>query len=213
MPSRATRVDDYLAALPAERREALEAVRRVILANLDAGYEEGMQYGMIGYYVPHRVFPEGYHCDPWQPLPFAGLAAQKNHLALYLMGVYCGPTDAAGETAEARWFRDAWAGTGKRLDMGKSCVRFRRSEDLALEVIGEAIRRMPAATYIERYQHARGARGASRAARGTKAGPAKSSATATKAGGRGTTRATPKRGDARAPAAKRAARARPARQR
>ncbi|HEV7488121.1 MAG TPA: DUF1801 domain-containing protein [Thermoanaerobaculia bacterium] len=90
MQSKATTVSDYLASLPPDRRTAIEAVREVILANLDHDYEEGMQYGMIGYYVPHRVYPAGYHADPKQGLPFAGLASQKNYMSVYLMGLYCG---------------------------------------------------------------------------------------------------------------------------
>jgi len=142
MQSKAATVDQYLAELPEDRRRAVEAVRKVILANLDRDYEEGMHYGMISYYVPHRVYPAGYHCDPKQPLPFACLASQKNYLSLYLMCVY-------GEgTPLKEWFHQAWAKTGKKLDMGKSCLRFKRAEDLALDVIGEAIRRVPANRYI-----------------------------------------------------------------
>ena len=149
MQSRATTVAAYLKSLPEERRQAVAAVRKEILANLDGGYEEGMQYGMIGYYVPHRLYPAGYHADSKQPLPFAALASQKNHLALYLMALYSGE---GGEAPEARWFREAWAKAGKKLDMGKSCVRFKRVEDVPLEVIGEAIRRIPARLYVERYE-------------------------------------------------------------
>lgn len=145
MQSKATTVKQYLAELPAERRTAIEAVRKVVLKNLDREYEEGMQYGMIGFYVPHRIYPPGYHCDPRQPLPFACLASQKNYMSLYLGCVY-------GEHDLARWFRDAWAKTGKKLDMGKSCVRFRKVEDLALDVIGEAIRRMPAKLFVSYYE-------------------------------------------------------------
>ena len=136
-------------SLPEDRRQALNAVRSVILKNLDSDYEEGMQYGMIGYYVPHRVYPKGYHCDAKQPLPFAALASQKNHMAIYLMSVYCGCTDQSAAGAHAQWFREAWLNTGKKLNMGKACIRFKKVDDLALEVIGEAIRRVPAATYIE----------------------------------------------------------------
>lgn len=150
MQSSAATVADYLASLPGERRAILEAVRSVILANLDSDYSEVMQYGMIGYAVPHSVFPAGYHCDPKQPLPFAGLAAQKNYVSIYLMGLYC--CSAAEPSAELQWFRDAWAASGKRkLDMGKSCIRFNKLDEIALDVIGEAIRRVPAARYIERY--------------------------------------------------------------
>jgi hypothetical protein len=141
MQSKATTVEQYLAEQPEDRRKALEAVRQVILKNLDKDYEEGIQYGMIGYYVPHRVYPAGYHCDPKQPLPFANLASQKNYMSLYLMCVY-------GDSDLSRWFQQAWAKTGKKLDMGKACVRFKKLEDLALDVIGEAIRRVPAKTYI-----------------------------------------------------------------
>ena len=153
MKTAAKTVDAYLASLPADRRAAISAVRDVIRKNLDAGYEEGIQYGMIGYYVPHRLYPGGYHADPKQPLPFAALASQKNHMALYLMGVYCGCTERAdGLTDDAKWFRDAWSRTGKRLDMGKACVRFTKIENVALDVVGEAIRRLPAAKYISRYE-------------------------------------------------------------
>lgn len=156
MQSRAATVDDYLAALPAERREVLGAVRKVIRDNLDEDYEEGMQYGMIGYYVPHRVYPAGYHCDPKQPLPFAGLASQKNYMSLYLMCVY-------GETPLATWFRQAWAKTGKKLDMGKSCIRFKKLDDLAIDVIAEAVRRVPARKYVEYCEAARKSQGKKKA--------------------------------------------------
>lgn len=145
MQSKAATVDEYLASLPEDRRAALAAVRDVIRKNLDPSYEEGMQYGMIGYYVPHSVYPAGYHCDPKQPLPFAGLASQKGHMSLYLMCVY-------GDSEQEKWFREEWAKTGKKLDMGKSCVRFKKVEDLALGVIGEAVRRVPAKAFVEHYE-------------------------------------------------------------
>jgi hypothetical protein len=152
MQSTATTVADYIASLPDGRRHMVESVRKVILDNLDSGYSETMQYGMIGYSVPHSVFPAGYHCDPKQPLPFAGIASQKNYVSVYLMGVYVGCIGDE-EGGEAKWFREAWAAAGKKkLDMGKSCVRFKKLEDVALDVIGESIRRMPAQHYIERYQ-------------------------------------------------------------
>ncbi|HEX8794560.1 MAG TPA: DUF1801 domain-containing protein [Polyangiaceae bacterium] len=153
MKTAAKTVAAYLASLPADRRAAIEAVRDVIRKNLDGDYEEGIQYGIIGYYVPHKVYPRGYHADPKQPLPFAALASQKNHMSLYLMGVYCGCTEKpGGMTNEARWFREAWARTGKKLDMGKACVRFTKLENVALDVVGEAIRRIPAKKYIARYE-------------------------------------------------------------
>ena len=159
MQSAAKSVETYLASLPADRRAAISAIRDVIRANLDDGYEEGMQYGMIGYYVPHRLFPAGYHTDPKQPLPFAALASQKQHMSLYLMGVYCGCAEGAdGETRDAKWFREAWTRTGKKLDMGKACVRFKNLDDVALDVVGEAIRRIPAKTYVARYQETLGGR-------------------------------------------------------
>jgi hypothetical protein len=127
--SDASTVDEYLAELPAGRRDAIATVRDVILEHLPEGFEEGIQYGMIGYHVPLERFPDTYN---GQPLAVAALANQKNHMALYLMGVY-GEDDV--------WFRERWATTGKKLDMGKSCVRFRRLEDLPLEVVGEAIAR------------------------------------------------------------------------
>ena len=148
MQSKAPTVQAYLCSLPENRRAAISSVRDVILKNLNASYEEGMQYGMIGYYVPHHVYPKGYHCDPKQPLPFAALASQKNYMSLYLMSAYCGCVDGSADQ-HARWFRDAWAKTGKKLDMGKACIRFKKIDDLPLDLIGEAIRRVPASMYIE----------------------------------------------------------------
>jgi hypothetical protein len=144
MQSKAKTVTEYLDALPLERRVAIEAVRSTILANLDSDYEEGIQYGMIGYYVPHRVFPYGYHCDPRLPLQMAGLGAQKSHLALHVMGLYVDP-------ALTKWFQDAWKKTGKKLDMGKACIRFKSLDDVPLDVIAEMFRRLPAKRYIETY--------------------------------------------------------------
>jgi hypothetical protein len=148
MQSKALTVQDYLASLPKDRREALSAVRDVILKNLDKDYEEGMTYGMIGYYVPHRIYPAGYRCNPKMPLPFVNLGSQKNYMSLHLMCAYVGCEDGEGATDMSRWFRDAWAKTGKKLDMGKACIRFNKAEDLALEVIGEAIRRVPTKAWI-----------------------------------------------------------------
>jgi hypothetical protein len=145
MQSKATTVAAYLAGLPDDRRSIIEAVRSVILEHLDAGFEEGMQYGMIGYFVPHRVYPAGYHVDPKQPLPFAALASQAKHCSLYLMGVY-------GSPAEEAWFRAAWTADGRKLDMGKSCVRFKKLSDVPLDVVGEAFRRVTAADYVARYE-------------------------------------------------------------
>jgi hypothetical protein len=145
MQSKAKTVKEYLAELPDDRRAAIEAVHAVILKILDKDYEEGMQYGMIGYCVPHRVYPNGYQCDPRQPLPFAGLASQKNYMSLYLGCVY-------GSGEQEKSFREAWAKSGKKLDMGKACIRFKKLDDVPLEVIGEAIKRVPAKKFIEQYE-------------------------------------------------------------
>jgi hypothetical protein len=145
--SKARTVKEYLAELPADRRAAIETVRGVIRKNLDQGFEEGIQYGMIGYHVPHSLYPAGYHGDPKQPLPYAGLAAQKNHLAIYLMCVY-------SSAKNAEWFRKEWAKSGKKLDMGKSCIRFKKVDDLALDAIGKAIARVSATEFIKNYEAA-----------------------------------------------------------
>ena len=148
MQRKAKTVEQYLAQLPPERREAISAVRKVILKNLPKGFEEGMLYGMIGYFVPHKLFPAGYHCDPSQPLCYAGLASQKNHMAIYLMCVY-------GDKETKDWFVKAYKATGKKLDMGKSCIRFKKLDDLPLDVIGQAIARVPVDKYIQAYEDLR----------------------------------------------------------
>ena len=144
MQSKAKTAAEYLAELPEDRRQAVSAVRDVVLANLDKDFEEGMGYGALGWSVPHRVFPAGYHTDPKQPLPFAGIASQKNYMSLYLTSVYY-------IDGEESWFRDAWAKSGKKLDMGKSCIRFRKLDDLALDVIATAIKRVTAKQHVEAY--------------------------------------------------------------
>jgi hypothetical protein len=145
MQSHAATVPDYLASLPDDRRAAVETVLAVVRQHLDPKFEEGMTYGMIGWYVPHSVYPPGYHCDPKQPLPFAALASQKNYLSLYLMGLYSDPD-------QARWFEAEWAKTGKKLDMGKSCIRFRGADGLALDVIAKALKRMTVKRYVAAYE-------------------------------------------------------------
>ena len=144
--SDAETTDAYLASLPPDRREAIAAVREVIRANLPPGYEEGMHYGMMGWVVPFERFPDTYN---GQPLQLVGLASQKQSMSLYLNAVYGDPS------VEAR-FRERWAASGKRLDMGKSCVHFRRLEDLPLDVIAETIARVPVERFIERYRAVRG---------------------------------------------------------
>ena len=145
MQSKATTVAEYLKELPEDRRAAISKVRSVIRKNLPKGLAEGMQYGMIGYFVPHKVYPPGHHCDPKQPLPFAALASQKNYMSIYLCSVYQKP-------GEQEWLRDQFAKHGKKLDMGKSCIRFKKLEEIPLEVIGEAIARFPVADFIARYE-------------------------------------------------------------
>lgn len=150
MQSKATTVDAYLKELPEDRRKALEAIRKVFKKNLGKGYEEGMQYGMIGYFVPHSVYPDGYHCDPKQPLPFAGLASQKNHMSMYMMCIY--GIDEHRDRFIKGWEAAAAEGRARKLDMGKACIRFKKLEDVPLDVVGEAIKRVPAKTYIEHYE-------------------------------------------------------------
>ena len=145
MKSSAKTVEQYLKQLPADRQKALRAVRQVIRENLPKGYEEAMGFGMISYQVPLSVVPDTYN---GQPLCYAGLASQKNHMALYLMSIY-------GDKATEKWFRDRFKASGKKLDCGKSCVRFRKLEDLPLDVIGEAVARMPLNEYVRRYEATR----------------------------------------------------------
>jgi uncharacterized protein YdhG (YjbR/CyaY superfamily) len=143
--SKATTVDEYLAEQSPDRRLALEAIRRVILENLPRGYVETMQYGMIGYVVPLEKYPVTYNK---QPLGVAALASQKNYLSLYLMNVY-------GDPETERWFVEEYQASGKKLDMGKSCVRFKKLEDLPLDLIGRAIARTSVDEFIGMYEAAR----------------------------------------------------------
>jgi Domain of unknown function (DU1801) len=136
---------EYLDSLPEDRRKALRKVRAAVNKGLPKGYKEGMQYGMIGWFVPHSVFPDGYHCDPKQPVPFAGMASQKNYMSLYLMCVY-------SDAKHRAWFEKAWAKTGKKLSMGKSCVRFKNVDDIPLEVITEAVARVPVDAFLAHYE-------------------------------------------------------------
>ena len=145
MPDKATTVKQYLDALPDDRRKALNAIRKVVKANLDHRIEEGIMHGMIGYFVPLSVYPAGYHCSPDTPLPFLSLASQKNHMAAYMFCTYCDPDEIARVAKE-------WKTTGKRLDMGKSCLRFKKLEDVPLEVFGAAVKRMSVDRFIEVYE-------------------------------------------------------------
>ena len=142
MRSNATTVEEYLAALPDDRREAIDAVRAVILDRLPEGYQETVNWGMITYEVPLETFPDTYNK---QPLMFAALASQKNHMAVYLTGIYM--SDEAREGFEA-----AYRATGKRLDVGKSCVRFRKLDDLPLELIGDTVASLSQEDFISRVE-------------------------------------------------------------
>lgn len=146
MRSEATTVDEYLSELPADRREAIETVRSVILENLPDGYVEVMNWGMITYEVPLETYPDTYNK---RPLMFAALASQKNHMGVYLTGIYISD-EARNE------FEKAYRATGKRCDVGKSCVRFRKLDDLPLELIGETIASVPVDRFIERYEESGG---------------------------------------------------------
>lgn len=145
MRSDADSVEQYLAELPDDRRDAIETVRDVIVENLPEGYTEEMNFGMITYSVPLATYPDTYN---GQPLMYAALASQKNHMAVYLSGVYA---DEAHRDA----FLDKYRETGKRLDMGKSCVRFRRIDDLPVELIGETISGIDVDTFIEVHEASR----------------------------------------------------------
>ncbi len=147
MRSQAETVAQYLSELPADRREAIESVRRVILKNLPPGYEETMNWGMITYQVPLKIYPDTYNK---KPLMYAALAAQKNHMAVYLTGIYI--DEAAQQNFEA-----AYKATGKRYNVGKSCVRFKKLDDLPLSLIGESIASMSVAEFIERVKRGRAA--------------------------------------------------------
>ena len=140
--------DDYISQLPEERKEPLTKLRKVINANLPEGFEEGMNYNLIGYYVPHSVYPDGYHCDPKLPLPFMNLASQKNFVAVYHMGVY-----AKKELLD--WFTSEYPKySNRKLDMGKSCIRFKKMDDIPYKLIGELAAKMSAKEWIEVYETA-----------------------------------------------------------
>jgi uncharacterized protein YdhG (YjbR/CyaY superfamily) len=132
-------VEEYLASLPADRRAEIERVRKVVKENLPAGYEEGVGFGMICYSVPLRVYRDTYNK---QPLMYAALASQKNYLSLYLMQIY-------PDSGLDKRLRDAFAASGKKPDMGKSCIRFRRADDLPLDAIGDIVAAVPMDRWIE----------------------------------------------------------------
>ena len=146
MHSSASNVNDYLAGLPEDRQAVMTSLRNAIKKNLPKGFEEAMGYGMPGWVVPHKLYPPGYHCDPKTPLPFMGIASQKNHIAVYHMGVYSSEELLA-------WFQAEWPKhSSKKLDMGKSCIRFRKPEDVPIALIGELASKMTPAEWIEMYE-------------------------------------------------------------
>ena len=145
MRSDATSVDEYLNGLPEDRRSMLAELRKLILENLPKGYRESLSFGMICYGIPLERYPDTYN---GQPLGYVSLASQKNHCALYLIGAYMDPAQAAA-------IADGFAKAGKKLDMGKSCMRFKKMDDLALDVVSKAISSMPVERYIELYEGVR----------------------------------------------------------
>ncbi|MES2701965.1 MAG: DUF1801 domain-containing protein [Bacteroidota bacterium] len=148
MRSEATTAIEYLSSLPEERIEPMDKLYQAIKKNLPKGFEEGMGYGMLGWSVPHSTYPAGYHCDPAQPLPFLGMASQKNFIAVYHMGVY-------SDSELLKWFTDEYPKHCKRkLDMGKSCIRFKHMDDIPYKLIGELASKMTPKQWIAMYEKA-----------------------------------------------------------
>ena len=148
MTSKAQSPEEYISEIPEERKAAIEKLRAVILKNLPQGFEEGMSYGMIGYYVPHSIYPKGYHCDTKLPLPFMSFASQKNSVNFYHMGIY-----ANKELYD--WFVCEYPKhSNKKLDMGKSCVRFKKVEDIPFDLIGELVQKTSVENWIDTYEAA-----------------------------------------------------------
>jgi hypothetical protein len=146
MQSKLKTVPEYIDSLPLERKQIISAIRKVILKNLPKGFEEEMNYGMIGYVVPHKLYPDGYHCDPKQQLPFLNVASQKNFIAIYHMGIYAQPK-------LLEWFQDEWrVYSTKKLDMGKSCIRFKKPEDVPLDLIGALASKLTPKQWIDIYE-------------------------------------------------------------
>lgn len=145
MQSKATTVEQYLAELPPDRQAVMEKLRKLVKKNIPKGFQECMNYGMIGYVVPHKLYPSGYHCTPELPLPFMNIASQKNFVAVYHMGIYADPK-------LLKWFTDAYTqlGIGK-LDMGKSCIRFKKMDKIPFELIGELAAKMTPQNWIAVY--------------------------------------------------------------
>jgi len=139
-------VKEYINAIPEDRKEYFIRLRKTIKDNLPAGFRETMNYGMLGYVVPHSLYPKGYHCKPEDPLPFIGLAVQKGPITLYHMGLYANPELMT-------WFRDEYAKTAKhKLDMGKSCIRFKYYDEIPYELIGDLAKKISPKQWIEEYE-------------------------------------------------------------
>jgi hypothetical protein len=148
MTIKANNVEEYLQQVSNDKRGAMIALREVIKNNLPKGFEECINYNMIGYVVPHKLYPAGYHCDPKLPVPFINLAAQKNFIALYHMGIYANPE-------LLKWFTSAHAKRVKgKLDMGKSCIRYKKVEDIPYDLIGELMQKVNVNQWIESYENA-----------------------------------------------------------
>jgi hypothetical protein len=146
MRSRAETVEEYIDALPEDRKAAITELRNVILKNLPKGFTEIMNYGMIGYVVPHTIYPDGYHCDPEQPLPFMNIASQKNFIALYNMGLY-------SNKKLLDWFISEFPNhSTAKLDMGKSCVRFKKMDQIPYKLIGELTKKVTVQNWIDVYE-------------------------------------------------------------
>lgn len=146
MQSKATTVEQYMAELPADRQKAMTQLRKVIKKNLPKGFKETMSYGMIGYVVPHSKYPAGYHCKPEEPLPFLNIASQKNFIAIYHMCVY-------GDEKLHKWFATEHAKrSAKKLDMGKSCIRYKKEEDIPYDLIGELASKITPDEWIATYE-------------------------------------------------------------
>jgi len=146
MQSKAQTPDEYVSQIPEAQREAFTLLRETIVENLPDGFEEQMSYGMIGYVVPFSIYPKGYHCDPKLPLPFLAIAAQKNFIGLYHMGIYSNPY-------LLRWFTDEFPKHSKlKLDMGKSCIRFKNVKQIPYVLIGDLVKRVGVADWVNLYE-------------------------------------------------------------
>lgn len=146
MQSKANTPEEYIESLSADRKKAVSEIRKVIKKNLPKGFKEVMGYGMIGYVIPHSMYPDGYHCNPELPLPFINLASQKNYIALYHMGIY-------GDQGLLNWFTKEYSKYSKsKLDMGKSCIRFKKPEDIPFKLIGELVSKITPEDWIKIYE-------------------------------------------------------------